>query len=548
MLQEFVIRNFVIIEDQSIQFGPGLNVISGETGTGKSVLVQALQLLLGGRAQSRFLRKGADGWEIEALFDLSGLTPAQRESLPDEVSEADELLVSRSSSASGKGRVLLNGRLSTVSLLREITPKLLGICSQHEHVSFLDPKSQTRLLDQFSGDGSVIDDYRSCYDRWRQASLELEERKERREKNLLRQAELEFVLGELGKVSLTPKRRDELEEAIALQQESETLLTLAEEVRGALNDDGGAFSSVSRLSSAVRALSRRSSRFDELASLVSEVDDQLQQVEQKLEGAMRSVELNEEELEEARAELSLIAQYERRFHTDCAGLAALQEEAQTELDSISDAASLEALQQEVQLRFGEVETAGARLRKVREKAARKFEKIIQQELADLNLADARLQVTLTPAPPGPLGTECVEFLFEPNRGEGARPLKDTASGGELSRLTLVMKKVLRDRHELCVLVFDEVDTGVSGSVASAVGAKLKSLSSRSQCICVTHLAQVASFADQHFTIEKRTGKRTVSVIRELDKEQRVEEIARMLAGYDITPAARASAKELISSQ
>ncbi len=547
MLRELQISQFAIIEKQSIEFGSGLNVISGETGAGKSVILQAFDLILGGRPKPKYIRTGTEGWQVEALFDLSSLPQNLREQLPESI-EGDELVVSRSMSSSGRGKVYLNGHLGSVSLLQETCRSLMNICAQGHHVRLLEPTYHLELVDTYADNGQLLQRYKQRFAQWKELSHKLHERKERREQNLLRRAELEFVVEELSSLAIHETLRQELETEISRLTNSEQIL----EQVGALlevlqNERSGVSGMLDRVFSELQGLSRLDSSFSGQIERVSRVQQEIEELEIDLQGYAGQVELLPEELESLRERLSSVASLERKYRTDCSGLVSLFKRAEEELSLLDDEYSLGVLEQECESAYADCLELAEKLRATRKIAAGRLVQEVSQELAELNMPDALLSVSVEEGELGVRGADRVELRISTNKGEPLRPLREIASGGELSRIMLVLKKVLRDTSGVDVLVFDEVDTGVSGGVARSVGEKLKQLSEHSQVVCITHLAQVASLADRHFLVEKVVADRTTSVLRALSSEERVEEIARMLAGYEITAATRESARELLSS-
>ena len=551
MLTELQVSNFAIIEEQTISFAPGLNVLSGETGAGKSIILEALKLILGGRGSAEFIRAGADELEVQALFCLASVPASILDSLPEDIREAggqaQELLLSRRLTRSGKGKVLINGRLGTVALLQEIGSRLLSVCSQNQFIRLFEPAYHLELVDGFAGNGALLEVYAEKFQLWRMLRAELQELDRRLSQNLLRRAELQHIVNELAGLELRSGVREELEREVRVGSNAEKLLSNGARVGELLNGDAGVFEQLRALHTEVKQLAQIDGELSPLLQQLQAGEDKLSEFDQAFAYYIDRLEVNQEQLNHTRERLSKIAQFERKFKTNSAGLVSLLDEAMKELSWIDDPAHIEKLRmQEAALR-NEVQVLGEKLHESRVKAGRLLSKRIGEDLSELSMPNTTLQVFIEQVEHTERGIDRLELLISTNAGEPKKPLRQIASGGELSRIMLVLKQVLKDRCGVHVLVFDEVDSGVSGSVARAVGENLKRLSVDSQVICITHLPQVASLAHRHLLVEKCVGKRAVTKVRTLDEKGRVDEIARMLAGYNVTAASRESARELLAS-
>lgn len=545
MLQELHIKNFVIIEDEHISFAPGLNVISGETGSGKSMLLQALELILGARPKGQYVRSGTDGWEVEALFDLSFLDERLRASLPAIVGEEKELLLMRGMNSAGRGKIYINGRLGTVSLLEEIALSLVNICGQGQQVRLLEPSYHLELLDGFAANDELLECYRGAYVDWQAACKELEEAAQKQKHAAIRRAELENIFEELKKVEVRAGIRAELENIVRRMANAEGILAESAQIGQLLNDEGGIYEQFSKLIKMATGLSKLDEGASEVEGLADAALEALHIFEAALSDYVSSIDVDQKELDSKRDHLAEVARLERKYRCSDADLAALKGSVEKELNEISDPESFERLRSGVDEKKKVVSKLADELSGKRKKAAASLAKQVVSELKELNMPEAKLEVVISEGELTPSGKDRLEMMISTNKGEPCKPLRSVASGGELSRIMLVLKKILRDRSGVNVLIFDEVDSGISGSVARAVGDKLKSLSEHSQVLCITHLAQVASLGDHHLLVEKVVGERTKTKIREISGDERVNEIARMLAGYKITAATRESAKELL---
>jgi DNA repair protein RecN (Recombination protein N) len=552
MLVELSISNFAVVERGSISFGEGLNVLTGETGAGKSVVLHALEFILGRRAATHAIRTGADSLEVSALFDLSQVPGDVVAALPDIAKgnfPADtELLLSRTLTAAGKNKVHINGRLGTVGLLEEIAGRLINICGQNQQLKLLDPSYHVSLLDGYAGHGELLGRYRERYAVWREATAALRGAEVRARTDAARQAELEELVRELSPLSLRPGLRSELEAEVKKQSHAENIIAGGQAIAEMCGAEGGALDHLARIAAELQRIAPFDVEIDDFNRRFQAIRTEFVEFEHDLSAHIRRVDVDEQALELTRGRLAEIARLERKYRTNDAGLSDLLRDAVEKLGP-SETVSIERLEAAVAEARTGLFDVGRELTRSREKAAAKLAKDVRSELREVAMEGATLEVRLAAeTEASPLGLERAEILIATNPGEPVKPLKLIASGGELSRLTLVLKKVLRDRSGVNILVFDEVDTGISGSVARAVGEKLKALSRDSQVLCITHLPQVASLADAHFLVTKSSGKRAVSRIERLEDSAVVDEIARMLAGYDISTAARESARELLASK
>ena len=548
MLTELTISNFAIIERQSLSFHVGFNVISGETGAGKSIILNALEFILGGKGSPSFIRSGAESLEVQALFDLAVLPPEVRSDLPEIVGEGDELVVSRLLPREGRGKVLINGRLGTVALLEEIVRKLVNICSQHHQTKLLDPRYHLDLLDGFCDKPELLNKMRQAHRAWADKRAELNRIKEAFEQGAARRSDLEHTSSELEALpNLRPGRRKEVESEVKRIGNFERLVELGQKLSDLLSGEEGIGVRLKEVSATMTEMQR-------LDPSISKIQDDFESARRSLAeseiGVARyvdSLDVDASTLETLREELSELARLERKYRLDDAGLCGLKARVARELDQLSGGDGYRDLEREVAKLLESAHQVGKELRKVRQKGAEELCKAVTADLKELNMRDASLKVTFSECEPSALGIDKLEFLISTNKGEPHGPLIDIASGGELSRVMLVLKKILRERSGVNVLIFDEVDAGVSGGVARSVGRMLKEISKCSQVVCITHLPQVASLSDRQFLVNKEVGERAVTVVKELTPEEKVDEIARMLAGYKITDASRASALELITS-
>ncbi len=549
MLSELTVSNFAIIERQSLTFHPHFNVISGETGAGKSIILNALEFILGGKGSTTLIRSGAEQMEVQALFDLSGTPQSIRADLPEIVGEGDELVVSRTQPREGRGKVLINGRLGTVSLLEEIVRKLVNICSQHHQTKLLDAKYHLELLDGYADNARLSEKVQEAYGVWHTSKCELLSLQTLESSGAQRREELQHTIEELKALpNLKPGRRTELEGDIKRIGNFERLNQAGQRALDLLTGDEGLGVKLREVSAVLAELRRYDAATATIINDFEVARDALTRSELAIGRYVHTIDADTSSLEDLREELSELARLERKYRTDDAGLCERREKAQDELARLGGGLGLQALEKDVASKFAAFKSLALDLRKVRQKAAKTLMTSVTDALAELNMADARLEVRFGECDASAKGIDRIDFLMSSNKGESHGALSQIASGGELSRVMLVLKKVLREQSGVNVLIFDEVDTGISGGVARSVGRMLKDIASQSQVVCITHLPQVASLSDKHFLVQKEIGDRAVTVVRALTDGEKVDEIARMLAGFTITEASRASARELIESR
>lgn len=548
MLTELQISQFAIIENQSINFKSGLNVLTGETGSGKSIILDALGLILGGRSSSNLIRTGCDTSEVHAHFDLSNISENIKKTLPDIIND-DELVVTRTINTQGRGKVYINGTISTVSVLSEVSSRIINICSQSQQIRLLDSTFHLELLDGFIDNQPLLLEYSQCYQAWQKAKQEYDSMVLTNKEKESRIIWIQDTINELEQVNIQPGIRKVLENTIKTFNDKGKLNKLVSEFEQILRDETGLLSLSDSLSKLSTEIFKIDPKFIQAYDAVKIVKEEIFNIDTFLGKYNLTLndKVNTDEIETLEDRLSKIARLERKHGTDDSGLSTLLNKCKIELDTISSESGIEALKQKVDKLKDQASKIALNIRAVRYDAGKTLSKLVQRELSELNMKDASFALSWEQIPLGLKGIDSVSFVLSSNKGEALRPLKQIASGGELSRIMLVLKKILRDRSGINVLVFDEVDTGISGSVARAVGQKLKSLSKESQVLCITHLPQVASFADHHLLVEKTPGKRTTTQVRELNEAQRIDEVARMLSGFEVTKASRNSAIELIKT-
>ena len=554
MLLELVVENYAVIERVHVRFAPGLNLLTGETGSGKSIVVDALGLLFGGRASQESVRTGAARARISGVFEVPREAAFTRllESAGIEA-EDGELLLEREISAEGKSRAFAGSRPITVGLLRDLAPFLGDIHGQHEQQMLFAVGAQLAMLDAFAGSADTAARVAATFEDWRKITRELEDL-ERTEQEKLRLLDLwNFQRREIESVAPKPGEDADLEQERRVLQNTARLEEAANTVYTALYD--APESALAQIRLAVR-------RLEDLLR----IDPRLEAAREGLAGAVIAVEeasyavrdylshleANPARLEEIELRLASLERLHRKYGATAEEVLAFLAQVRGEIESVETAGERKAdLERERKRLAAAFEEAAGALSQRRKDAARKLEKRMETELASLAMERTTFQVAVRPAAWSESGIDAVQFLVSPNVGEEPRPLEKVASGGEVSRIALALKTCVasaarRTERIHPTLVFDEVDAGVGGRAAETVGRRLKQLAVSSQVLCVTHLPQIAGFADHHFYVEKKeAGGRTVAEIEQLEGDARTREIGRMLSGERLTREALKQAEQLL---
>jgi DNA repair protein RecN (Recombination protein N) len=554
MLARLSIRDIVLIERLDIEFSLGLAVLTGETGAGKSILLDAFALALGGRGDAGLVRHGAEQGQVTAVFDVPKGHPAIAILSDNGLEDTGEMILRRVQFADGRTRAFINDQAISVQTLKAVGSALVEIHGQHDERALVDAATHRRLLDAFAGLEKDVAALEKLWDARRVANGALEEHRagmERaaREADYLRHAsdELKILAPQDGEETTLASRR-----TVMMQSEK-----IAADLREAQDAVSGDHSPVASLSAAVRRLERRAANAPALVEpAVKAIDtaiNALEEADQHLAAALRAADFDPAELERIEERLFALRAASRKYNTPVDGLAALAAKYAADVALIDAGAEqlkkLEMAAAEADQRYG---AAAKKLSAAREKSAQRLDKAVNAELAPLKLERAAFttQLESDAASPGPQGFDRIEFWVQTNPGTRPGPLMRVASGGELSRFLLALKVVLADRGSAPTLVFDEIDTGVGGAVADAIGSRLSRLAGKVQVMAVTHAPQVAARANQHLLISKDAldkGKRVATRVNALAADHRREEIARMLAGAEITAEARAAAERLLKA-
>lgn len=548
MLTELSIRNVAIIDHLQLSFGPGLNLLTGETGAGKSIIIDALTLVCGGRASADLIRTGEEEATVEALFDLSGLPGLQAQLQEAGLEAGDELLIKRTINRSGRNRVYLNGSLATLGQLADIGRQLVTIHGQHESQGLLRPEYHLVLLDAFAGTSELRQRVAAAFEQWKQITERLAHFDEQERDTARRIDLLAYQVEEIAAAELKSGEEEELEERQRLLANAERLACTTGSAYEALyGGDQALLGELKRVTAAMREAAAVDAALAPLHSLLDEGYLLLEDAALQLRDYAARIEADPEQLKQVDDRLDQLIRLKRKYAPTVEEVMALGAALAAELEELQGRCrSRDELQQELAGQRTTLERLGAELGEKRRAAGVELEQQLAEETRQLAMPHAVVQVAFEPlAEPRSSGFEKVELLFSPNPGEPPRPLAKVASGGELSRLMLAFKQVLPE-GEAPTMVFDEVDTGVGGAVAGVVGRKLRNLATGQQVFCVTHLPQVAAWAMQHIRVEKLVGNgRTSTLVTLLDEPGRVQEVARMLAGEQISDAALQHATEMI---
>jgi DNA repair protein RecN (Recombination protein N) len=555
MLVELTVENYAVIERARVRFHRGLNLLTGETGSGKSIVVDALGLLFGGRASADMIRAGAACARVSGIFEIS-LSPEVSRLLADAgiETEENELLVEREVQPGGKSRAFAGSRPVTAALLRDLAPHLGDIHGQHDQQQLFSPAVQAELLDAFAANSDLREEVARLHRGWRQANAELEEL-ERGAQEKLRMADLwDFQRKEIETVSPLEGEDAELENERRVLRNVVKLEETASAAYAALYESP---ESVTALLRAVEKRLEELARIDDNAGQIHAVLAPAKFAAEEAAGALRhylgKLDADPARLDEIESRLAALDKIKRKYGPTTGEVLAFLRNVREQLASVENSgARQEELRRKASTFADQYRTASAKLTGRRKESAKQLARKVEAELAALAMERTRIEIRVSPAEWSETGADSVAFLIAPNPGEDLEPLDKIASGGELSRVALAVKtctagsQPVRKPAVPRTLVFDEVDAGVGGSAAEAVGRRLKKLGNFSQVICVTHLAQIAGFADHHYFVEKTSIKgRTVASIEELTPEQRTHEIGRMLSGQRVTAEALRHAESLI---
>ena len=548
MLLALSLRDFVIVEQLHLDFQPGFTVLTGETGAGKSITLDALSLLLGDKADYSQIRHGCPEAQLSALFDLSGLPELRAELCEQGLLGADEveLSIRRTIDSKGRSRSFINNQAATLAQLRQIGSRLVDIHGQSAHHSLNSEAVQRDLLDAFAGSKPLADQVQAAYRQWRQAQEDLATAEAEGERLAEERERLAWQVGEMEKLAPVEGEWAQLSQSYDSLAHAAELLQAAEEVAAHIDGDNGLHSLAGRCRRQLESLSGIEPRFAESLEMLDSIEAELGEISSHMHSVAARAEINPAELaaqEERMAELMSAA---RRHRIEPEELPARLAQLQQDLADSEAAADIEALREQVRLAEAAYLQPARELSAQRQQAAAKLAEETTEHMQQLSMRGARFHIELIPCEAQAYGLEQVQFQVAANQGSPLRPLNKVASGGELARISLALQVTASQYTQIPTLIFDEVDSGIGGGVAETVGRALRTLGRQHQVLAVTHLPQVAACGAQHWQVSKHSGGgQTVSTIRELEGSARVEEIARMLGGETLTDTTRRHAAEML---
>jgi DNA repair protein RecN (Recombination protein N) len=565
MLRELSIKNFAIIDDLHICFSNGLTILSGETGAGKSIILNAVNLLLGSRATIQLIRTDAESAELEATFQIAFKSRVSEIMVQHGYNSSEELLIRRIISRNGRHRIYINGRLATIQLLNSITENLASISGQHEHQGLLKEEQQLLILDQFGGLVPLRKQVSKLFHEILPLITELKKLNAIKDRQSEHIELLEFQKKEIIQTSITPGEDSALEKERMRLKNGETLYQAVHDSIEALYNTQGAV--VERLVEVRRNLDRVCQIDSELSSAAKGVADttfQIEDIIEELRNYLKNIQIDETRLEDVEARLDILQKLKRKYGGSLDAVIAHLESIEHELSEVENISDkINATEAKLSELHSQLAKLALKLSEKRDHTAINLAKKLEMELTTLKMSQTQFQVFLRTISAGDkadpyltidgktideTGIDCASFLIAPNVGEDLKPLAGIASGGELSRVVLALKAILAETESVETVVFDEVDAGIGGGVAEVVGKKLSFLARHHQVICITHLPQIAKFGDHHFKISKHVEQgRTITNIDPLGDEERIKEIARMLGGVEITRATIDHAREMLDA-
>ena len=551
MLKTLYIENIAVIEKTTIDFSHGLNVLTGETGAGKSIIIDAINAIMGQRTSKDIIRTGESSAFVSAQFEDINMSA---QNALDELGftlEDDVLIVQRTLSQSGKNVCKINGRPATVSMLRELSKHLINIHGQHESYELFSPETHLGYIDSYGGCGELILDYRAKYNEFKILQKKLNEANTDESERLREIDLLQFQSKELFDADIQIGEEERLEAERTALMNVEKIASLLNKARMMLDgeDSDGGIESVDIAASAMQSAASYNPEYEELSNNLTDIYYNLRDCAEGISDAIDNLESDPERLEEIEERFDLLNRLTRKYNCFADELPALAEQMQSRLEELLNYDKnrddlIDACEKAEAEAFKKAEELSAK----RQTAAKTFAENVREEMRFLNMPNVELIPQFQTTGLTSDGIDKVELLISANPGETPRPVAKIASGGELSRMMLAIKTVLAATDDVDTLIFDEVDTGISGSAAEKVGLKLKEVSKDSQVLCVTHQAQIAALADYHYLIDKRVDSgRTFTVVTELDRDARVRELARIIGGVNITQAAISHAEDMLGT-
>lgn len=551
MLKTLDIENIAVIEKAQIEFKSGFNVLTGETGAGKSIVVDSINAILGERTSRELVRSGADFAYVSALFtEINGSVKDKLIELGYSPEEDDSLLLSRRISKDGKSSCKINGRTATVSVLREVGETLVNIHGQHDSQSLLVPEQHYRFIDMLSGGEKLLTEYRAAFSDFIHIRRRLKQLTAQAEKNDHNTELLDFQIKELEDANISEGETEQLAARKKALDNADDALEAYHSLLCVINGDDEFAGARLSLSSAAKEIERYYGLSDDCAkaySLLQNVDDELETVKNLIERSVQDLDFDPGEKERIEERLDLLYRLGKKYGPSEGDMLKSLEGAKAKRNSIStDEQELERLADDYDAALGKVEDLAQKLSELRKKTAKKFESDVKAQLEFLDMPKICFEVRFEKGILSSTGVDKIEFLISTNPGEPPKPLAKIASGGELSRIMLAIKNIIAYNDTVGTLIFDEIDTGVSGRASGKIGLKLKEVSKSTQVITVTHSAQIAAFANEHLLIAKEfSNGRTFTRVTPLDFEKRKYELARIMGGLQITDSLLESAQEML---
>ena len=549
MLLALSLRDFVIVDQLNLDFDNGFTVLTGETGAGKSITLDALGLLLGDKADFSQIRHGAPEAQLSALFDISDLPELQAELREQGLLEADdtELAIRRIIDAKGKSRNFINNQAATLSQLKQIGEQLIDIHGQNAHHSLNQESAQRKLLDAFAGALPLAEQVQSAWQDWQQALSALADAQNQAESLQIERERLEWQHNELSRLNPAPNEWESLSQSHDSLAHAAEILQAAQETAELIDGDEGLQRHLYQCQKTLEHLSNLQPRFAESLQLLASIEAELGEVSANMRDVAADVDIQPDELAAQEERMSELMSMARKYRIEPETLPAKLAETAEALQQLEAAADIAALQQAAEQQQARYQEIAAQLSEKRGQAAQTLAAETTLRMQELSMAGADFHIALLPGEPGAHGLEHIQYQVAANKGNPLRPLNKVASGGELARISLALQVVTSQYAPVPTLIFDEVDTGIGGGVAETVGKALRALGKRHQVLAVTHLPQVAACGEHHWQVKKHLADdKTISEIQVLDHTGRIEEIARMLGGETITDTTRSHAAELLS--
>ena len=550
MLKQLYIKNFTLIDELNIQMHPGFSVITGETGAGKSIILGAIGLLLGNRADSKSIKAGRDRCVIEAHFDLSKYDMQQFFTDNDIDEDLSDTIIRRELTAAGKSRAFINDTPVSLTKMRELGEQLVDIHSQHQNLLLQKEDFQLNVVDIIAQDEKQRKNYEAAYNQYKQANQKLNALKAEIEKNRENEDFLRFQFKELDEAQLQNGEQEELEQEYEMLSHSEDIKTALYQADNHLSGDDGNI--IERLKQASEQLANIKDVYPEVTELLERIDSsyiELKDIAQEINGLTDHVEFDPARLETINERLDKLNSLQQKFHVkDLGELIETYHQLKEQLSHIDHSdEDVEALEQEVAQLLEKAQKQAKELTAIRTKAAKKVEEEMKQRLIPLGIPNVRFCISLTEKPLSHDGGDKVSFLFSANKSTPLQPVTQVASGGEIARVMLSLKAMISGAVKLPTIIFDEIDTGVSGKIAEKMAQIMVEMGNHErQVLSITHLPQIAAMGSHHYKVSKEeTDEGTISRMTELSQQERIQEIAQMLSGSDVSEAALANAKELL---